>query len=217
MSTDALEVRDVCKSYHGRRVLSPVSFTLGPGECLGVTGRNGSGKSTLLKIVAQVQSPDGGAVLFQGRDVRGERRFPRRTLGYVPQEDGLAEDLTVGQQLSLWQAACGLRGPVPPELDGLLGLEEMRRARICDLSGGMRRRTSIAMALLSGPRIVVMDEATAGLDGRYRDALLDWMERFLSGGGRAVWCTHIPEEADRLCTKRLRLEEGRPAWESGTS
>ena len=209
-----LEVWEVCKSYHGRPVLLPVSFTLAAGECLGVVGRNGSGKSTLLRLLAQVQRPDSGAVLFRGRDVRGDREFPRRRLGYVPQEDALAEELTVGQQLSLWQAACGLRGPVPEEIDALMGLAPLRRRRIADLSGGMRRRTAIAMALLARPEILVMDEATTGLDGDYRSALLDWMETFLRRGGRAVWCTHLPEEAERLCGRRLRLEEGRPSWET---
>ena len=79
-----LEIRQLCKSYDGRQVLSPVSFVLPPGQCLGLAGRNGSGKSTLLRLIAQIEKPDGGDVLWQGRSVLGDRRFLRRELGYVP-------------------------------------------------------------------------------------------------------------------------------------
>ena len=135
-----LEVREICKSYHGHPVLLPVSFRLAPGECLGVSGVNGSGKSTLLRLLAQVQKPDSGRVLFRGRDVLGDRMFLRQHLGYVPQDNELAEELTVRQQIGLWLAACGCTGGLPEELTELLGLEQMLRRRIGDLSGGMEHR-----------------------------------------------------------------------------
>ena len=118
-----LEVRQLCKSYGGRQVLSPVSFVLPPGQCLGLAGSNGSGKSTLLRLMAQIERPDGGEVLFEGRSVLGDRRFLRSTLGYVPQSAELARELTVGQQLKLWQSACALSGPLPGWVLELLGLE----------------------------------------------------------------------------------------------
>ena len=117
-----LEVRGLCKSYGGRQVLSPVSFVLPPGQCLGLAGHNGSGKSTLLRLIAQIERADGGSVLFEGRSVLGDRAFLRRRLGYVPQRAELAQDLTVGQQLKLWQSACGLSGPLPGDVLELLGL-----------------------------------------------------------------------------------------------
>ena len=100
-----LEVRELCKSYGGRQVLAPVSFVLPPGRCLGLAGSNGSGKSTLLRLLAQVQRPDGGDVLYRGRSVLGDRQFLRRTLGYAPQSAELAAGLTVAGQLKLWQRA----------------------------------------------------------------------------------------------------------------
>ena len=108
-----LEIRQLCKSYSGRQVLSPVSFVVPPGQCLGLVGSNGSGKSTLLRLIAQIERPDSGDVLWQGRSVLGDRQFLRRQLGYVPQSAELAQDLTVRQQLVLWQAACGASGPCP--------------------------------------------------------------------------------------------------------
>lgn len=205
-----LEVRQLCKSYGGRQVLAPISFMLPPGQCLGLAGSNGSGKSTLLRLLAQIQRPDSGDVLFQGRSVLGDRQFLRRQLGYVPQSAELARDLTVRQQLELWRRACGLTGPVSREVLELLGLEPLLKKPVRALSGGMAQRVSIALALLARPRVLLMDESTAGLDQGYIPRLLDWLEHsYLPGGGSLVWCSHHPAELDRLCGAVLRLEEGK--------
>ena len=207
-----LEVQDLCKSYHGVQVLHPVRFTLSPGECLGVAGANGSGKSTLLRLIAQVERPDSGSVRYHGKNVAGDRKFLRTVLGYVPQDAELASELTVKEQLALWRAACGCRGGVQEELMDLLGLRAMLPSRVGELSGGMQRRVSIAMALSTGREVLVMDEATAGLDESYRKALLGWMEGFLARGGCAVWCTHHADELERICTSCLTIREGHPSW-----
>ena len=205
------EAVQLCKSYGGRQVLAPVSFKLPPGQCLGLAGSNGSGKSTLLRLLAQIQRPDSGDILADGKSVLGDRQFLRRRLGYVPQAAELARELTVKQQLVLWQRACDLKGPLPGEVLELLGLEPLLRRPIRDLSGGMAQRVSIALALLPGPDILLMDEATGGLDGEYVPRLLDWLERFVRGGGSLIWCSHHPEELERLCGAVLRLENGRLA------
>lgn len=208
-----LEARGLRKSYRGAGgVLDPVSFALEPGECLGVAGTNGSGKSTLLRLIAQAEKPDAGQVLFRGRDVSGWRDFPRHRLGYVPQALELAAELTAGEQLALWRAACGQRGGVSEELTELLGLRPLLPRRIGTLSGGMQRRVSLAMALSTGRDVLVLDEATAGLDESYREGLLTWMTAFLARGGCAVWCTHLDDELERLCTSCMTLREGRPFW-----
>ncbi len=203
-----LEIRQLCKSYAGRQVLAPVSFVLPPGQCLGLAGSNGSGKSTLLRLIAQVEKPDGGDVLYGGRSVMGNRQFLRHMLGYVPQGDGLAGELTVRRQLVLWQAACEVPGPLPGDILDLLGLGPLLEKPIRSLSGGMARRVSIALALLSRPKVLLMDEATSGLDQGYVPQLLDWLEGYVSGGGSLVWCSHHGSELDRLCGAVLRLEDG---------
>lgn len=207
-----LEVREICKSYHEQRALLPVSFQLRPGECLGVAGVNGSGKSTLLRLLAQAQRPDSGSILFQGRPVLGDREFLRRHLGYVPQDNELAEELTAGQQLALWLAACGCRHGLPEELAELLGLKPLLPCRLGELSGGMQRRVSIAMALSTGADVLIMDEATTGLDEGYREALLTWMEAFLKRGGCAVWCSHQREELERICGRCIHMRKGQAYW-----
>ena len=207
-----LEAQGLCMSYRGVRVLHPVSFRLEAGECLGIAGANGAGKSPLLALLAQARKPEAGRTLYRGRDTAGDRRFPRQILGYVPQDSQLALELTAGEQLALWRATCGLRGPVQEELVVLLGLEGLLKRRLGELSGGMRQRVSIAMALSTGREILALDEAASGLDEGYREGLLSWMENFLAGGGCAVWCTHLPDELERLCTSCMTLREGRAYW-----
>ena len=202
------EVRDLCKSYRGYPALSPISFHLEPGACLGVLGSNGSGKSTLLRLLSQVERPDRGEILFRGTSVLGDRNFLRRSLGYVPQGNELVEDLTAAQQLRLWQAACGCPGPLPEELVELLELAPLLSQRISTLSGGMQRRVSIAMALLNHPDVWIMDEVTAPLDEQFQTALIQWLQGFLQRGGCMVWCTHRPREVEQLCTRTLRLRQG---------
>lgn len=196
--------RGLGKSYHRRQILQDVSFALPEGECLGILGENGSGKSTLLRLLAQIEPPDSGEILFRGKSVVGDRRFLREHLGYVPQELALQPELTVAAQLRLWSSACG--GEPPEELLELLGLKELFPRKIADLSGGTCRRVSIAMGLSGSPDILVMDEATTGLDVSYRENLLDWLEAYLRRGGRMVWCSHHDEEIQRLCGSCITLE-----------
>ena len=203
-----LEVRQLSKCYGGHQALGPVSFVLPPGQCLGLAGSNGSGKSTLLRLIAQIEKPDSGEVLYGGRSVLGDRKFLRKDLGYVPQSAELDRELTVRQQLRLWQSACGLSGPLPGDVLELLGLEELLKKPIRTLSGGMAQRVSIALALLARPRVLLMDEATSGLDQGYVPQLLDWLEDYVSQGGSLIWCSHHTSELDRLCGAVLTLENG---------
>ena len=204
-----LEIRQLRKSYGGRQALLPISFFLPPGQCLGLAGHNGSGKSTLLRLIAQIERPDGGDVRYEGKSVLGDRRFLRGALGYVPQRPELARELTVKQQLELWQAACGLSGPLPEDIAALLGLESLLQKPIRSLSGGMAQRVNIALALLARPKVLLMDEATSGLDQGYVPKLLDWLEAYLAAGGSLIWCSHHQAELERLCGAVLTLEEGR--------
>lgn len=204
-----LEIDGLCKSYHGRQVLEPVRFVLPAGCCIGITGENGAGKSTLLRLLAQTEKPDRGDIRYQGKSVLGNREFLRRNVGYVPQHSELMEDLTVKQQLKLWQSACGCKGELKGPVMELLGIEPMLRKRVGTLSGGMQKRVSIAMALMTEPQILVMDEATTGLDPDYRERLLTWLEGYLARGGRMIWCSHIREELTRLCGGCLHLQAGK--------
>lgn len=204
-----LEIDSLCKSYHGHQALRSASFCLPAGQCIGITGDNGSGKSTLLRLLAQVERPDGGDVRFQGKSVLGDRSFLREKIGYVPQQNDLMQELTVRGQLKLWQSACGLGGVLPADIIQLLGLQPLMEQRIHTLSGGTQKRVSIAMALLNAPQILIMDEATTGLDQEYCQRLLDWLEAYLKKGGRLIWCSHHRHELERLCGCCLRFADGK--------
>ena len=201
-----LEIDGLCKSYSGHSILNDVRFVLPAGQCLGIVGENGSGKSTLLRILAQIEKPDKGDVRYEGRSILGDRKFLRQKLGYVPQSNDLMEDLTVRAQLKLWQSACNINTPLPNDIMELLGIESMMHKQIRTLSGGMQRRVSIAMALMTTPEILIMDEATTGLDKDYCQKLLTWLEGYLSRGGRILWCSHHKQELDRLCSGILSMD-----------
>ena len=201
-----LEIDGISKSYSGHSILKNVRFVLPAGQCLGIVGENGSGKSTLLRILAQIEKPDKGDVRYEGRSILGDRKFLRQKLGYVPQSNDLMEDLTVRAQLKLWQSACNISTPLPNDIMELLGIEPMMHKQIRTLSGGMQRRVSIAMALMTNPEILIMDEATTGLDKDYCQKLLTWLEGYLSHGGRILWCSHHKQELDRLCSGILSMD-----------
>lgn len=201
-----LEAAGLTKAYRGRTVLYPIDLRLSEGECLGLAGPNGSGKSTLL---AQTVRPDGGTLREGGKSVLGDRAFLRRSMGYVPQEDALLEDLTVEEHLRLWQGLLCQRGALPEEILELLGLGALLDRRIQTLSGGMKKRLSIALALLNHPRYLLMDEAFASLDEGYRGTLTTWLLRYVQGGGSLLWCSHEPDELRVLCGRVILLEEGR--------
>lgn len=203
-----LEIDGISKSYFGNPILKPIRFCVPAGCCIGITGENGSGKSTLLRLLAQIERPDAGDIRYHGKSVLGDRGFMRRHVGYVPQGHELLEDLTVRSQLKLWQSACGLSGPLPEEVMNLLGIHAMMKKRIKHLSGGMKRRVSIAMALLSNPDILIMDEATTGLDRAYCEKLMDWLEKYIQQGGRVIWCSHNREELTRLCGACIHIKDG---------
>ncbi len=196
----------ICKAYHHRQVLDRVDLALPAGGCLGIAGENGSGKSTLLQILAQTLPLDSGDIRYQGRSVLGDRRFLRTKLGYVPQSSDMIPSLTARQQLQLWQSACGCREPVPGVVMEVLGIQELLPIKIGEMSGGMQRRVSIAMALSTSPEILIMDEATTGLDADYRSSLLCYLEDFLRQGGRMLWCSHLQEENQRLCGSFLPMD-----------
>lgn len=204
-----LRVHALSKTYDGKAALSSISFQLPEGSGLALLGENGSGKSTLLRLLAGVEQPDSGSIYYQDTPVLKNRSFLRKFVGYVPQEPALDGELTVAQQLRLWQAACGC--PRDPESEALLGLDPLLRSRMRSLSGGQRQRVSIALALMNQPRILLMDEATSGLDEKYTEALLAWLIHFTHNGGILIWATHHSEEAQRLCRYGLHLKEGRAA------
>lgn len=214
-----LEVRKISKTFRRNPILREVDFVLEPGQCLGVAGHNGSGKSTLLSIIAQVLPPDAGDVLYDGVSLRRSRGLAGSLLGYAPQENSLLEDLSVGETLAFWQKVYGLPGSQvfsPSSAPVMLGLDQIRKKRIGQLSGGMQKRVSIAVALLRRPRLLLLDEAFSALDRSYRLALEDYLRDFLGQGNSIIYCSHEIGDLMGFCRKILVLRQGRKVFDGGT-
>lgn len=209
-----LQFAGISKKYGKRPVLSDVSFTLSPGECLGVAGHNGSGKSTLLSIVAQVETPDSGTMHYNGANVMRDRRFLKHCVGYVPQRNSLLADLTVGETLRFWQQMYGQKQDLfaPGALCSQLGLQELAKKKVGALSGGMQKRLSAALGMMHSPALLIMDEALPAMDRHYRKVLYNWLYKLKSQGTSLLYCSHEVEELKSFCDAILLLQEGRVVY-----
>jgi lipooligosaccharide transport system ATP-binding protein len=211
--TDVLAVRDLRKSYGGEEVVAGVSFGIAPGECFGLLGPNGAGKTTTLRLCLGLTDPDGGSIELMQRPVPGEARSARVRVGVVPQMDNLDPDFTVEENLVVYGRYFGLseraiRERIPPLLD-FAGLAARAASRIQTLSGGMKRRLTLARALINDPDLIFMDEPTTGLDPQARHLIWERLKQLLAQGKTIVLTTHFMEEAERLCARLAIMDRGR--------
>lgn len=183
------EVHELCFSYGKRRILSGLSFTAGPGECVVLAGPNGSGKSTALSLIAGVLRPDSGTVRTEGR------------VGFVPQGAALFEDMTAGENLRFFAglAGCSVPAALPFGVEKNLGL------KVSKMSGGMKKQLSIACALLGGPQLILLDEPCAALDIRYRQELAALVLELKARGRTVIYAGHEPMEFAPFYDKLLLL------------
>ncbi len=207
MSLDGVNLR---KKHGERWVLDGVSISIAPGECVGVLGDNGSGKSTLMSIMAGMQSANEGSVVLEGAPVT---KSTQRKIGYVPQMPILVEDLTVRDNLALWQSIYHL-DPKRGVLDGIpecLNLGSMLLKQVSTLSGGMKKKVSIAIALMHQPQYLIMDEAFAALDAKTVESMVSYLRENDMG---IVYSSHNIGEIAALCHRVVVLHRGEVAFES---
>ena len=208
-----LQIRGVSKTYsNGVRALDDVSLTIPPGM-YGLLGPNGAGKSTLMRIVATLQEPDDGTVRLGDIDVLAAPERTREVLGYLPQDFGLYPRVTARALLMHFAVLEGIVGrsarrEVVESLLRRTNLWDVRKEKLGTFSGGMRQRFGVAVALLGAPRLVVVDEPTAGLDPTERVRFLNMLSAL---GERSVvlLSTHIVEDVSELCTRMAIIHEGR--------
>ncbi|MEY3666279.1 MAG: hypothetical protein RLZZ153_2461 [Pseudomonadota bacterium] len=190
-----------------------LSFAVPRGQCFGLLGPNGAGKSTTLKMLLGLVRPDAGCISVLGRDVASHARAIRARIGVVPQMDALDPDFTVTENLKIFAKYFGAdHRPSRPTIDALLefaGLGAKRDARIQELSGGMKRRLTLARALVNDPDILLLDEPTTGLDPQARHLIWERLRRLLGAGKTIVLTTHFMEEAERLCDRLIIVDHGR--------
>jgi lipooligosaccharide transport system ATP-binding protein len=208
-----LGVRDLRKCYGEAEVVRGVSFSIRRGECFGLLGPNGAGKTTTLRLCLGLTDPDGGAISLRGFDVPPLGREARARVGVVPQIDNLDPDFTVEENLMVYGRYFGLgrdkvRARIPELLD-FAGLAGRSGSRIQALSGGMKRRLTLARALVNDPEVIFMDEPTTGLDPQARHLIWERMKTLLSQGRTILLTTHFMDEAERLCSRLAIMDTGR--------
>ncbi len=210
---DALSVSRLYKSYGDRDVVAGVDFVVPRGTCFGLLGPNGAGKTTTLRCCLGLTDPDAGTVLLGGRAVPQEANRARERVGVVPQFDNLDPDFTVSENLMVFGRYFGLRDSEIrsriPELLDFAGLGGKEGARIQSLSGGMKRRLTLARALVNDPDIVFLDEPTTGLDPQARHLIWERLKQLTARGKTLILTTHFMDEAERLCNRLAILDEGR--------
>ena len=215
----AISFQSVCKTYpNAKRQASPavralddVSFDIQPGEFFGLLGPNGAGKTSLISILAGLSRASSGTVTVHGSDVVRDYADARRTLGIVPQELVFDPFFPVREALRIQSGYFSIKNNDAwiDELLDSLGLLDKANANMRQLSGGMKRRVLVAQALVHKPRVIVLDEPTAGVDVELRQTLWQFIARLNKQGSTVLLTTHYLEEAEALCSRIAMLKQGR--------
>ena len=208
----SLRIEQLSKTYaNGTAALKQVSLTI-PRGMFGLLGPNGAGKSTLMRIIATLQEPDSGSVMFNEIDVLKDKTSLRRVLGYLPQEFGLYKNVSAEDLLDHFAVLKGIvdRGQRREMVDRLLeqtNLARDRKKHLGGYSGGMRQRFGIAVALLGAPELIIVDEPTAGLDPAERLRFLNLLAE-LGQQAVVILSTHIVEDVSELCSRMAIIDKG---------
>jgi lipooligosaccharide transport system ATP-binding protein len=206
-------VRNLHKRYGDAEVVKDLSFDIAPGECLGVIGPNGAGKTTTIRMCLGLAEPDGGSIEALGLRMPHDALAIKAQLGVVSQFDTLDPDFTCAENLLVYGRYFGLKDAAIrariPQLLEFAALTSKANAKPGELSGGMKRRLSLARALVNDPRLLMLDEPTTGLDPQARHLMWERLQLLLQQGKSILLTTHFMDEAERLCTRLLVLDHGK--------
>jgi lipooligosaccharide transport system ATP-binding protein len=212
-ASGALVAVGLRKRYGELEVVSGLDLDIQPGECFGLLGPNGAGKTTTLRLCLGLSAPDAGEIRLLDHPVPQRAREARARVGVVPQFDNLDPDFSVAENLLVYSRYFGLRAqdvlPRIPELLEFAGLGGRADSRIQTLSGGMKRRLTLARALVNDPQLLFLDEPTTGLDPQARHLIWDRLRRLTQEGRTILLTTHFMEEAERLCGRVAIMDHGR--------
>ncbi len=208
-----LEVRSLVKQYVDITAVDDVSFSASKGNVFGLLGPNGAGKSTTINCISGLLSPTSGHVTVAGADVARDGKKAKRSLGIVPQELALYEDLPAVENLRYWGKAYGLGGTaLETRLSEVLehiGLADRARDLPKTFSGGMKRRLNFGCGIVHKPEVLLLDEPTVGVDPQSRQRLFDMVEAERDAGTCVLYTTHYMEEAERLCDSLAIIDHGK--------
>ena len=213
METSILSVQGLRKRYGDSTVVDDVSFSIAPGECLGVIGPNGAGKTTTIRMCLGLSVPDGGSITAFGLQMPRDALAIKARLGVVSQMDTLDPDFSCAENLLVYGRYFGMkdkeiRARIPALLE-FASLTHKANAKPGELSGGMKRRLSLARALVNDPRLLLLDEPTTGLDPQARHLMWERLQLLLQQGKSILLTTHFMDEAERLCSRLLVLDHGK--------
>jgi ABC-2 type transport system ATP-binding protein len=208
-----IEIRELRKLYGDLIAVDGVTFTADAGSIFGLLGPNGAGKTTTVSMIAGLVTPERGEVLINGRRITSDTDPAKRTIGLVPQDLALYDELSARENLRFFGALYGLKGRA---LDGALasalefvGLSDRAGHRVKTFSGGMKRRLNLAAGLLHDPDILLLDEPTVGVDPQSRNAIFDNLEALKARGKALLYTTHYMEEAERLADRIVVIDHGK--------
>ncbi len=208
-----IEASELTKTYGELRAVDEISFAVSPGESFGLLGPNGAGKSTTMRMIGGTTLRTSGTLLVNGLDPEVHGPEVRANLGVVPQQDNLDTELRARDNLIMYGRYFGLPySYLRPRADELLEfaqLTEKADEKVDNLSGGMKRRLTIARALVNEPRILLLDEPTTGLDPQARHILWDRLFRLKEQGVTLIVTTHFMDEAEQLCDRLIVMDHGR--------
>jgi lipooligosaccharide transport system ATP-binding protein len=207
-----IRIENLHKTYSGQGIVNDLSLHVAKGECYGLLGPNGAGKTTTLKMLLGIAKPDRGSIALCGEPIPRRSREARAQIGVIPQFDNLDPDFTVRENLVVYARYFGLSSQkIDARIDTLLGfvhLDHKADARVGELSGGMKRRLSLARALVNDPEVLILDEPTTGLDPQARHLIWERLRSLTAEGKTLLITTHFMEEAERLCDRLCIIEAG---------
>ena len=213
MTTSLLSVNHLVKRYGDQTVVNDLSFHIAPGECLGVIGPNGAGKTTTIRMSLGLTVPDEGHVSAFGLQMPRDALAIKARLGVVSQFDTLDPDFSCAENLLVYGRYFGLKDAairaLIPDLLEFAALSHKAQAKPGELSGGMKRRLSLARSLVANPDLLLLDEPTTGLDPQARHLMWERLQRLLQQGKSILLTTHFMDEAERLCSRLLVIDHGR--------
>ena len=210
---NVITARQLRKAYASLTVVDGLDLTIRRGECFGLLGPNGAGKTTTLRLLLGLIQPDSGELSLLGEPVPERAREARLKIGVVPQMDNLDPDFTVAENLLVYGRYFGMKdAEIEARIPALLefaNLTNKRDAKVPTLSGGMKRRLTLARALVNDPDIIFLDEPTTGLDPQARHLIWQRLRELTAQGKTLLLTTHFMDEAERLCHRLAVMDHGR--------
>lgn len=207
-----LKVKQLEKNYGERKAVKGISFNVRAGEILGFLGPNGAGKSTSINMISTVIDYDKGSIFFLDKEVRKNENFLKRSLGVVPQDIAVFNDLSAYNNVKFFCSLYGIKGKElnnnVEEALNFVGLWDRKKELPAKFSGGMKRRLNIACAIAHKPKLLIMDEPTVGIDPQSRNNILETVKKLNKNGTTIIYTSHYMEEVENICTNLIIMDEG---------